>query len=131
MFGFLPHRLFTGHNGANTSGLSPRLWNRVTGSIMASDGNKRLFLVGDDFAAIQNSGTMTDLVSEMAYALKSDDTSNHTATGASDEKCGVPSLSSHTELPQSEQSIQKQVRLSTVVATISAVCLVSVMHPVC
>lgn len=92
MFGFLPHRLFTGHNGANTTGLSPRLWNRVTGSLMAADGSKRLFLVGDDFAAIQNSGTMTDIVSEMAYALKADDTSNHTATGASDEKCGVLQL---------------------------------------
>ena len=49
MFPFLPHKLYTGYNGANTSFLSPRLWNRVTGSIMAADGNKRLFVKGDDF----------------------------------------------------------------------------------
>jgi len=92
MFGFLPNNLFTGHRGANTTGLSPRLWGRVTGHMMASDGDKRLFLVGDDFAAIHHAGTMTDLHSEMPYVLYADDTSNHSATGATDEKGGVLQL---------------------------------------
>lgn len=92
MFGFLPHALFTNHMGANTTGLSPRLWRRVTGSLMEPDGSKRLFLIGDDFAGIQNAGTMTDLFSEHAYVLKTDDTSNHKAQGASDENGGVLQL---------------------------------------
>lgn len=92
MFGFLPHALFTNHMGANTTGLSPRLWRRVTGSLMEPDGSKRLFLIGDDFAGIQNGGTMTDLFSEHAYVLKADDTSNHKAQGASDENGGVLQL---------------------------------------
>ena len=50
-FGFLPNNLYTSHLGANTSGRSPRLWNSVTGSMMASDGSKRLVLAGEDFTS--------------------------------------------------------------------------------
>jgi hypothetical protein len=93
MFGFLPHRLFTGHNGANTSGLSPRLWNRVSGGIMAADGNKRLYLVGDDFSAMTYGlSTGTAFTSALPYRLFRDDTTNHTAKIAADEKCGVLQL---------------------------------------
>ena len=53
MFGFLPHNLFTNHIGQNTSGLSPRLWSKISGTIMAGDGQKRLILAGDDFVQFQ------------------------------------------------------------------------------
>lgn len=92
MFGFLPHQLLTVHRNQNTAGLSPKLWSQVTGSLMSADGSKRLFLAGDDFAAVQNAGTMTDLHSEMSYVLFADDTTNHKAQGASDEKGGVLQL---------------------------------------
>jgi len=92
MFGFLPNNLYTGHRAANTSGLSPRLWGRVSGSMMASDGNKRLVLVGDDFSAIHTAGTLTDLISEHPYLICADDTSNHSVVGAADEKGGVLQL---------------------------------------
>lgn len=91
MFGFLPHRLFTGHNAANTTGLSPRLWNRVTGSIMAADGGKRLYLVGDDFCGIKVADTQTDLFSEYPYTIFSTDAV--TPTVLADEKGGVLALS--------------------------------------
>jgi hypothetical protein len=87
MFGFLPHNLYTGHNAANTSGLSPRLWSRVTGSMMASDGNRRLVLAGDDFNAIRIADTQTDLFSEMNYNLWSTDA--EAVVGMSDEYGGV------------------------------------------
>ena len=89
MFGFLPHQLFTHHRAADTSGLSPRLWQRVTGSIMEADGNKRLFLIGDDFPAIQHAGTMTDLYSELPYVIYADDTTNHIVRTGVDENGGV------------------------------------------
>lgn len=92
MFGFLPHRLFTAHLAQNTTSLSPRLWNRVTHGIMDSGGDKRLFLTGDDFPCVHTSGTFTDLQAELTYTLFGDDTSNHTAQGASDEKGGVLQL---------------------------------------
>ncbi len=92
MFGFLPHALFTNHMGANTTGLSPRLWRRVTGSLMEPDGSKRLFLVGDDFAGVHTAGTLTDLISELPYVIYSDDTTNHKVRGAADENGGVLQL---------------------------------------
>jgi len=92
MFGFLPNNLFTGHRAQNTSGLSPRLWGRVTGHMMSSCGDKRLVLVGDDFAAVHHSGTLSDLHSEMPYVIFSDDTGNHTVLGAADENGGVLQL---------------------------------------
>lgn len=91
MFGFLPHRLFTGHNAANTTGLSPRLWNRVTGSIMAADGNKRLVLVGDDFLCMNHlATTYANVNSEQAYTAYID--SGSTITVLADEKGGVLAL---------------------------------------
>jgi len=92
MFDFLSHNLYTGHNAQNTTGQSPRLWGQVTGTMMSSCGDKRLVLYGDDFGAIHHSGTMTDLYSEIPYVLYADDTSNHTAVGAADEKGGVLQL---------------------------------------
>lgn len=90
MFGFLPHRLFTGHNAANTTGLSPRLWNQVSGSLMSADGNKRLVLVGDDFNCVKNADTYTDLFSEQAYTSYID--GGGTLLGLADEKGGVLAL---------------------------------------
>ena len=52
MFGFLPHNLFTNHVAQNTTALSPRIWSQVSGAIMASDGDKRLVLAGDDFLGV-------------------------------------------------------------------------------
>ncbi len=89
MFGFLPNNLFTMHRGQNTTGLSPRLWGRVTGSMMASDGNKRLFLTGDDFAAVDNSNSLTEIRGAVPYVGFVDDSSNHKIAGAADEKGGV------------------------------------------
>ena len=92
MFGFLPNNLFTGHHNQDTSGLSPLLWKRVTGSMMSSDGSKRLVLAGDDFNGVHHAGTVTDLHSEMNYVIYADDTSNHVVAGAADEKGGVLQL---------------------------------------
>jgi hypothetical protein len=92
MFNFLPHSLFTNHWGANSSGLSPRLWGKVSGTMMESDGSRRLFLAGDDFAAVHHAGTLTDLIGAMPYVIFSDDTTNHTVVGAADENCGVLQL---------------------------------------
>ncbi|SVA67424.1 uncharacterized protein METZ01_LOCUS120278, partial [marine metagenome] len=65
MFGFLPHNLFTNHIGQNTSGLSPRLWSKISGTIMAGDGQKRLVLAGDDFILMQGIGTVAS--NDLAY----------------------------------------------------------------
>jgi hypothetical protein len=90
MFGFLSNNLFTGYQGANTTGLSPRLWSRVTGTIMASDGSKRLYLAGDDFKAITYGlSTGAAITAAYPYRLFRDDTTNHTCTVLADEKCGV------------------------------------------
>jgi len=90
MFGFLPHNLFTGHNAQDTTGLSPRLWSRLTGHMMASDGDKRLFLVGDDFGAVDAGNTYTEIRSEMAYVGYID--TGGTIAGLADEKGGVIAL---------------------------------------
>lgn len=90
MFGFLPNNLYTGHRAANTTGLSPRLWGRVTGSMMASDGNKRLVLAGDDFMCPKATDTYTDLFSEQAYT--SFINAGETILGLADEKGGVLAL---------------------------------------
>lgn len=92
MFEFLPHQLFVHHEGQNTKGLSPRLWRHVSAAIQGASGENRLFLAGDDFAAIHNSGTLTDLVSERPYLIYADDTTNHSAVGAADENGGVLQL---------------------------------------
>jgi hypothetical protein len=89
MFGFLSNNLYTNHKGQFGSGLSPRLWCQVTGAMMAADGSKRLFLVGDDFASVEIGGTLGTLHSEVGYDIFADDTSNHTITGAADENGGV------------------------------------------
>ncbi len=90
MFGFLPHNLFTNHVAQNTTGLSPRLWSRLTGTMMAADGQKRLVLVGDDFLAPKNSDTYTDLNSEIGYTSYID--TGGTLIGLADEKGGVLAL---------------------------------------
>lgn len=90
MFGFLPNNLFINHRGANTSGLSPRLWSRVTGTAMQSDGSKRLILVGDDFNAPKAADTYTDVYSEVAYTSYID--TGGTLLGLADEKGGVLAL---------------------------------------
>ncbi len=90
MFGFLPNNLYTGHRSADTSGLSPRLWGRVTGSMMASDGSKRLVLVGDDFNAPKAADTYTDVYSEVAYTSYID--TGGTILGLADENGGVLAL---------------------------------------
>jgi len=92
MFGMLPQNLFTTHVAQDTTGPSPRLWGRVFGAAMPPDGQKRLFLVSDDFAAVHNSGTVTDLVSEHPYVIYASDTSNHKVQGMADEEGGVLQL---------------------------------------
>ena len=65
IFGFLPHQLFTNHIAQDTTGLSPRLWHRISEQIMSPDGASRLFLVGDDFMSVDggsDSSTTTTCV---------------------------------------------------------------------
>lgn len=92
MFGFLPHNLFTNYRGSDASGLSPRVWQKLSSNIMHSDGSNRLFLIGDDFGSIHHAGTLTDLFSDHPYTIYSTDTSNHTVVGAADENGGVLQL---------------------------------------
>lgn len=92
MFGFLPHQFFVHHEGQNTSGLSPRLWRRVSQALQEGAGQTRLFLAGDDFPAIHTAGTLTDLISELPYLIFADDTTNHSVVGAADENGGVLQL---------------------------------------
>ena len=92
MFGFLPHNLFTNHVGQNTSGLSPRLWSRVSGTMMASDGDKRLVLAGDDFTTVGFPAGYLSGAAETGYLSYID--TGGTITGLSDEKGGVIALTS-------------------------------------
>ena len=87
MFGFLPHNLFTNHIGQNTTGLSPRLWSRVSGSVMASDGDKRLVLAGDDFTSFY--GTVATKVGDYSGGYKSYEETSTSIVQASDQKGGV------------------------------------------
>jgi hypothetical protein len=103
MFGFLPNNLFTGHRDANTTGLSPRLWGRVSGSMMASDGSKRLVLAGDDFLCPTNSDTYTRLYSKMNYTSYID--TSGTLLGSGTEKAGVLAMY-HTNTDNKETWLQ-------------------------
>lgn len=86
---FVP-QLFTGHRGQNTSGLSPRLWAPLYGSMMEPDGGGRLVFVGDDFLAVKNSDTYTDLNSEVGYTSYID--TGATLLTLADEVGGVLAL---------------------------------------
>lgn len=86
---FVP-QLFTGHRGQNTSGLSPRLWAPLYGSMMAPDGGGRLVFVGDDFLAPRAVDTSTDVFSEVAYTSYID--TGGTITQLADEIGGVLAL---------------------------------------
>jgi hypothetical protein len=88
---FVP-QLFTGHRGANTSGLSPRLWAKVYGSIMAPDGGDRLVWASDDFLTLMSADTASDLLSEQNYTTVAD--ANCTITQLADESGGVLALTS-------------------------------------
>jgi len=91
MFGFLPNNLFTAHRAQNTTGLSPRLWGRVTGSMMSSSGDKRLVLIGDDFLAMNHlATTYANVNSEVGYTAVID--AGGTITQLVDEKGGVIAL---------------------------------------
>lgn len=90
MFGFLPHNLFTNHRGADTSGLSPRLWAPLSSNIMTADGSSRLVLAGDDFVCVRNSDTYTRIRSEMHYSSYID--TGGTLLNLADEKGGVLAL---------------------------------------
>lgn len=94
MFGFLPHRLFTTHLGQSTTGLSPRIWGKVSGSLMDSSGQKRLVLAGDDFVSLHGalSGTAGEYYGE-AGGYKSYQDSGCTIAQADDAKGGVAKLS--------------------------------------
>jgi len=92
MFGFLPHNLFTNHVGKSTSGLSPRLWSRVTGTVMASDGDKRLVLAGDDFGSFF--GTVASKVGDYSGGYKSYEETGGTITQRPTYKGGVIAITS-------------------------------------
>jgi len=92
MFGFLPHNLYTVHKGANTTGLSPRIWSRLSGSMMASDGNKRLVLVGDDFTSFY--GTVTAKVGDYSGGYKSYEESGGSITQLATHTGGVIAITS-------------------------------------
>lgn len=86
---FVP-QLFTGHRGEQTSGLSPRLWAKLYGSMMAPDGGDRLVWAADDFMAVRNADTYTDLYSEMGYTSYID--TGGTLLTLADEVGGVLAL---------------------------------------
>lgn len=86
---FVP-QLFTGHRGQNTSGLSPRLWAKVYGSMMEPDGGARLVFASDDFMAVKNADTYTDIFSELAYTSYID--TGGTLVTLADESGGVLAL---------------------------------------
>jgi hypothetical protein len=95
MFGFLSNNLYTGHNAADTSGLSPRIWSRVTGSMMSSSGDKRLVLAGDDFTSFY--GLVTSKVgfyAGEAGAYKSYEETGGSITQVATEKSGVIAITS-------------------------------------
>jgi hypothetical protein len=87
---FIP-QLFTGYRGENTSGLSPRLWAKVYGSMMSPDGADRLIWAADDFLNPKASSTYTVLTSELAYTGYISNTGD-TLTGVADESGGVLAL---------------------------------------
>lgn len=86
---FVP-QLLTGHRGQNTSGLSPRLWAPLYGSMMEPDGGGRLVFIGDDFLAPKDADTYTDLYSEMGYTSYID--TGNTIVSLADETGGVLAL---------------------------------------
>lgn len=86
---FVP-QLMTGHRGQNTSGLSPRLWAKVYGSVMAPDGGERLVFVGDDFTAYKSTNTHTEGVGAVGYTSYID--TGGTLTQLADESGGVLAL---------------------------------------
>jgi len=92
MFGFLPHNLFVQHIGQNTTGLSPRLWSKVTGTLMQSDGSKRLILAGDDFTSFY--GTVTSKVGDYSGGYKSYEETGGTITQLANQKGGVIAITS-------------------------------------
>lgn len=92
MFQNLQSGLVVNHLGKkySTGVLSPRLWDRITSSSMASDGAARLVLVGDDFMSF--GGTVTSNVGTYAGAVGG--YTSYEDTGASiaqraDQKGGV------------------------------------------
>lgn len=92
LFGFLPNNLYTAHRGQNTSGLSPRLWGQLTGSMMASDGYKRLYLAGEDFGVVESTDTYTQVHADNFYT-------SYISTGATfkqlvDETAGAIAIAS-------------------------------------
>lgn len=86
---FVP-QLLTGHRGQNTSGLSPRLWAKVYGSVMAADGADRLVFVGDDFLSPHSTNSHTEVISDVAYTAAID--SGDTIVALADEDGGVIAL---------------------------------------
>lgn len=92
MFGFLPHNLFTNHRGADTKGLSPRLWAPVSSNIMAADGSSRLILAGDDFVSFY--GTVTSKVGDYSGGYKSYEETGGTITQVATETGGVIAITS-------------------------------------
>ena len=90
MFGFLPHNLFTNHVNQNTTGLSPRLWSRVSGTVMSSDGQKRLVLAGDDFMSVHpdDAAAPTYVLSDENYDVQSGD-SDYTILGSTTDSGGA------------------------------------------
>lgn len=86
---FVP-QLLTGHRGQNTSGLSPRLWAKLYGSMMAPDGVDRLVFVADDFLAYKNAETYTTGAGEVGYVSYID--TGGTLKTLADEVGGVLAL---------------------------------------
>lgn len=91
---FVP-QLFTGHRGENTSGLSPRLWAKLYGSMMEADGCARLVFIGDDFLSYKGQETYTSAASDgVGYTTYID--GSNTIVGLADEIGGVVALTTDT-----------------------------------
>jgi hypothetical protein len=84
--------LYTPHLDQDCGGLSlsPRLWNKVRQFAMDPAGDGRLVFLFDDFIAVKNSDTYTDLNSEHGYTSYID--TGGTLLGLADEDGGVLAL---------------------------------------
>jgi len=91
MNGLLYQQLATTHLGQTTSGLSPRIWDKVARAIQTPSGVNRLFLAGDDFASFH--GTLTGTAGDYSGGYKSYQDSGCTIAQVADAKGGVAKLS--------------------------------------
>lgn len=93
MFGFLPHGLYVNHQNEDTTGMSPKLWGRLSSAITqrSPDGASRLILEGDSFTNVIAQNSSTEIVTGQQVYHGYIDTSN-TFTGVTGVNGGAIEL---------------------------------------